>query len=92
MIGDICQLLARIVSSQIHGHYFIPLIYSDIIRILKTGTGVALRFGIGGISHRCKAKESNMFVSNFNRLMVSSLGAMIVTVILTAAAAGPAIV
>jgi hypothetical protein len=33
-----------------------------------------------------------MFVSSFNRLMVSSLGAMIVTIILTAAAAGPAIV
>lgn len=33
-----------------------------------------------------------MFASNLNRLMVSSLGAMIVTVILTAAAAGPAIV
>lgn len=33
-----------------------------------------------------------MFTSNFNRLMVGSLGAMIVTVIMTAAAAGPAIV
>ena len=33
-----------------------------------------------------------MFASSFNRLMVSSFGAMIVTVILTAAAAGPAVI
>lgn len=32
-----------------------------------------------------------MFASNLNRLMVSSIGAMIVTLIMTAAAAGPAL-
>jgi hypothetical protein len=33
-----------------------------------------------------------MFASSLNRLMVSTVGAMIVTIVLTAAAAGPAVI
>ena len=36
--------------------------------------------------------EMSFFVSNLNRVIVGSFGAMFVTVLLTAAAAGPAVV
>ena len=60
----------------------------------RIGTAVALGDGIGGISHRCEPLETKMsfFVSNLNRAIVGSFGAMLVTVLLTAAAAGPAVV